>query len=147
MPKAKKQHKRFKKFWIRTKLLEADVLVCVGSRKQFNKYFNSVFGEDGIHEDENFVGIVFEYSPPDIIGHFYVVWVESLDQGLDDYGTLAHEVTHLVDRIFETHNIPAGLESTELRASCSAFFQSQILAEYSKTKQLSINKKWGIHDE
>ena len=43
-------------------------------------------------------------------------WYSITFQSEPDIGTIIHECSHMVDFMFETHGVPGGIESTEIRA-------------------------------
>ena len=45
-----------------------------------------------------------------------VFWYSITFNQTPTMGTIIHECSHIVDYIFETHGVPGGIESTEIRA-------------------------------
>lgn len=144
-----------KSFWITNEAdLFMDVFVVLGDVRYFVKQLQDRFAFSA--EEAKALPLDANGEPFDGIfvrlenrgGKFGLIWVADQIWTTRWYGTLVHEVAHLVDRLFESRDVPPGPDSTELRASVTDFYFTAILnrarnrkTERSGEKQYEIKRR------
>lgn len=108
---------------------QVEVRLVVGENRAVNKEFKKRFDL----EDEEFL-IVGERGCSIVLHNKgerkYHVWMEKYDSRFSEIATLAHEVSHLVDQIFEIIGVKE--VDTEMRAYYIGFWMFAMLSELDK---------------
>jgi hypothetical protein len=60
-------------------------------------------------------------------GEMILMLLPPCDWSINWYDSLVHEVTHAVDRVFDSVRVPPGVVSTESRAYLTGFYFSAVL--------------------
>ena len=81
------------------------------SLKARNKYYKKVLKLDNIIPAEVTIAVA-SYNQDDEGAFWYSITFNQTP----NIGTIIHECSHMVDFMFETHGVPGGIESTEIRA-------------------------------
>lgn len=81
------------------------------SIKARNKYYKKVLKIGNILPAEITVAVA-SYNQDDDGAFWYSITFNETPT----MGTIIHECSHMVDFMFETHGVPGGIESTEIRA-------------------------------
>jgi len=66
------------------------------------------------------------YEDTELPGSTFLIYIDAKQPKAEREDVRLHEVSHLVDRIFQRNNVPPGVESTELRARLLSFFVRKI---------------------
>ena len=58
---------------------------------------------------------------------YSIIWLKQFKRTTNDYGIAVHEITHLVDRVFQNRNILITADNTETRAYYIEFWFKKFL--------------------
>lgn len=132
-----------KHFWIDGGCIDAAVLVVLGDEAYYKKVMGKCNVPKEDQETHGFVGM-HHCLHSDKGSTFHVVWVSGKIWSLDWFGTVAHEVSHLVDSIMERRRIGAGMESTEVRACMTGFYITEIYRVTVNKKKKHLREYFGV---
>lgn len=107
-------------------IFEITVHVVIGALKDLQRAEKRVLGTS-----------VYTYKPAgccrwstyldtELPGSTFLIFIDAKQPKIEREDVRLHEVSHLVDRIFQRNNVPPGVESTELRARLLSFFVGRI---------------------
>jgi len=135
----KKKKELRKSFWLRLDLFDFDILVIIGPMLYASGVCKRKFGEDFL--DPEFVGQVIGLGGGRV--EFFLLHVSGEPFSIRWYAVLAHEVSHLVDRLIHAHSIPPDYESsTEVRALATDNLMEKILDKLQGTKFITPQQLW-----
>lgn len=131
------------------------VFVVFGPSKYLGQQLSRRFGTtaEDVHQlthaegnEEELAGVCSELKAEDSPSMFALIWVSDCYGvwSLNWMSVIDHEVSHLVDRIFDNWNIPPGRESTELRACLHESYSKLIKGTYRGLKPRSPREIYEI---
>lgn len=127
--------------WIRGHGLCRDLLVLCCTRKRYDE-ITKVLCPGDEPSDLELSGECSTFI--DVAGYkFIVVWVESRNlYSYDWYGTLAHEISHAVDKQFQFVEINGSVEHTEHRAMLMGRWMTTALAGLRGGREATAKEQW-----
>ena len=130
-----------KAFWIPGDLMIIDTLVLLGPEAWAVKECLRRIGHAAIKRGcQGSVEAIESTTNRALM--FHVLWADGDPGGSQWADTVAHEVSHLVDRLLEAHNIPPGRESTELRALLQGWYTRAICRGAWGTRGKTPKQAW-----
>jgi len=125
------------KFKVIDKMFLTSVNVCVGEFSELCKYTLSNFQIDMTEDacsDACFVGI----CSTDTRGGAYILWLEHKLMGLDEVGSLVHEISHLTTSICLSKDIDMASNLGEARCYMEDFWFQRIMEKLKKHPDITI---------
>jgi hypothetical protein len=130
-----------KAFWIPGDLMIIDTLVLLGPADWASKECARRIGHDAIKAKCQGSVVAIESKTNQAL-MFHVLWVDGEPGGSKWADSVAHEVSHLVDRLLEAHSIPPGRESTEIRALLQGWYTKAICHGAWGTRNKTPKQAW-----